>query len=223
METQHPESDDVSPFVVQAEDAAAAVHDVIGEKQGRGGEVEHDDNTENFVSCPVEGCGEEILLTELEGHVEMHGEEGDFSSSASPDLEEGMLASTTERTGSVGKRIKLDSDYGSGYRESDARGKRDSAFGTKLSHALRNLEDVDLEVHQREDRSERKGQKSTQPSSQSAKSAWGKILRMPETNGRKGGTRRRSSSPVRDSGASSQKAVKRLGVSHIKDVLLMRC
>ena len=34
-----------------------------------------DDRNEEYFNCPVEGCGEALLLTELESHIEMHEEE----------------------------------------------------------------------------------------------------------------------------------------------------
>lgn len=36
-----------------------------------------------YASCPVEGCGEAILLTELDNHIEMHGAEGEDTDSES--------------------------------------------------------------------------------------------------------------------------------------------
>lgn len=35
------------------------------------------DDDLDFVACPREGCGETILLTELDSHIEMHGAEED--------------------------------------------------------------------------------------------------------------------------------------------------
>lgn len=213
METQHPEDDNISPFVIQAETATNDIHNAVQRErpQSSGERVPAED--EDFVSCPIEGCGEQILLNDLEGHVEMHGEEGDFFTSTSPEPESEVVASTdAKRPVTTGKRIKVSPEYEDGRAEKNQRG----SFGTKLSHALRNLEDVDIEVHERQDRSVRGNQRKGNTgggSSQSSKSAWGKILKMPEMNGVKGGTSRRSGSPARNGTASPKKAViKRLGV-----------
>lgn len=207
METQHPEDDNISPFIIHRDTATSAINEVVThDKQQSSGNHEAED--EDFVSCPVEGCGEQILLTDLENHVEMHGEEGDFSSSATPEPD--TERPRTQRPATRGKRVKLSPEF----QEKSPEG----SFGTKLSYALRNLEDVDVEVHEREERSgrnaQRKGNAGGGGSAQSTKSAWGKILKMPEINGTKGGTRRRSRSPARNATASPKKAaVKRLGVS----------
>lgn len=226
METRHPEDDGVSPFVVQAGSATSAVHNAIEslkqspeptrDHAASGDEFEDEHRVadvaeeSDFVYCPVEGCGEALLLTDLEGHVEMHGEEGDFTPSPEPEDRHGNdnVAPTHYSQQQQGrstrdKRVKLDPEY---------RGKpgiKTEGFGTKLAYALRNLEDVDLEVHEQKERGERKGQNQ----SQGAKSAWGRILKMPE---QKIGTNRRSKSPTRGSaGPSSKKSVtvRRLGVS----------
>jgi hypothetical protein len=117
--------------------------------------IEDDD----FVYCPVDGCGEALLLTELEAHVEMHEEEqGDQS----PDSDDVLISED-------------DFDYRGSVPGSKA------SFDTKLSYALRNLEDVDVQVHEKNERSGRK---------QASKNEWGQILKIPE----KKRTRRRSRS-----------------------------
>ena len=99
METLHAEGD--SPFIVKEDASVAAVlsydeEDVI-----------------QYAHCPVEGCGEALLLTELESHIEMHGaEEQD----------------TEDDSGPASKKIKLDPGI-------------EASFDTKLSYALRNLGD----------------------------------------------------------------------------------
>jgi len=211
METQHPEDDNISPFVVQVKNAATVVGDIVDQRHPSG-----EPENEDFVSCPVEDCGEQILLVDIEGHVEMHGEEGAFSSSASPEIEEQMGSSNMAQKPATRRMgVKLDIEYGNEDFDENMEDSKDqrSGFGTKLAHALRNLEDVDLEVHERKERSGRNGQRKGHVGGQSAKSAWGKILKMPDTSDRKGGTRRRSRSPARNSVASPKKGgVKRLGV-----------
>jgi hypothetical protein len=63
METQHPEGGE-SPFLVNDDASIAAVMSLY-------------DDEVKYASCPVEGCGEAILLTELDSHIEMHGAEGE--------------------------------------------------------------------------------------------------------------------------------------------------
>jgi len=69
METYHAEGD--SPFLV--------------DKEASSGKVE-DDN--EYVECPVDGCGETILREEMEFHIELHAEEAelDDGSQVSPDV-----------------------------------------------------------------------------------------------------------------------------------------
>ena len=63
METLHAEG--YSPFMVNDEASIAAVM-----------ALSQRDSSE-YVNCQVDGCGEAILLTELDDHMEMHGAEGD--------------------------------------------------------------------------------------------------------------------------------------------------
>jgi hypothetical protein len=74
-----------------------------------------DDRNEEYVNCPVEGCGEALLLTELESHIEMHEEEQDTGDDDSH---------------RASKKIKVEP-------------KIEAAFDTKLSSSLRNLDDGD--------------------------------------------------------------------------------
>jgi len=59
METLHPEGDSPSPFAVSDDASIAAVlnEDI------------------QYANCPVENCGEILLLKELDSHIEMHGAE----------------------------------------------------------------------------------------------------------------------------------------------------
>lgn len=88
VETKHPEGGE-SPFIVKDDASVAAVVSLNGDG---------DDDVE-FASCPHDGCGEEILLTELESHIEMHrAEEQDIdqdsvSTSGNPEMEEAVNAS----------------------------------------------------------------------------------------------------------------------------------
>jgi hypothetical protein len=69
METLHPEGE--SPFVLQEDNAPEnpeAAEDI------------------SYVECPVDSCGEILLLQELEYHLELHSEEsGDHLQDPGPD------------------------------------------------------------------------------------------------------------------------------------------
>ena len=162
METLHAEGGQ-SPFIVKDDDASvAAVASLAGE------------DVVQYASCPVEGCREAILFTELDSHIEMHGaeeqdqEESETESESEPEL----------------KKPKLKDPIQPG-------------FGTKLSHALRNLDDSE------------KSSPEPPPSDRQAKAKpqWKDILKMPEA----------ASSSKPKTGASSTAATKsprrRLGVS----------
>jgi zinc finger-containing ubiquitin peptidase 1 len=98
METQHPEGGE-SPFIVKDDSSVVAVMSI--------GRVEDSD----FTSCDIDGCGEMILLTELDSHIEMHymeGEDGD------------------QETASTQRDYDMDNVF-------------QGSFDTNLSHELRNL------------------------------------------------------------------------------------
>jgi hypothetical protein len=103
METQHPEGGE-SPFIVKDDASIAAVLSLNAE----------DDGSVQYASCPVDGCGEAILITELDSHIEMHGEEEDQDT---------------------------DQEIISGSREPEVKDGVKASFDTKLSHPLRNLDD----------------------------------------------------------------------------------
>ncbi|RAL60179.1 hypothetical protein DID88_000803 [Monilinia fructigena] len=128
METLHAEGE--SPFV--AKDSASVIAMV-------------DPNDIDYADCPVDGCGEMVLFSELESHIEMHGEEdGDM-----------------ELDTPISQNSKKDDTSGVG---------KDASFGTKLSHALRNIDDEnDYEVQ---------GNESSTP--HVATKAWRDILKMPD-------------------------------------------
>ncbi|KAI0019621.1 peptidase family C78-domain-containing protein [Xylariomycetidae sp. FL0641] len=78
MERQHPEG--VSPFIPANHpdphrEPAAAPKRSSG---GSGG-----DDEEQFVACPVEGCGENVMLAELEYHIELHATADDQDAASS--------------------------------------------------------------------------------------------------------------------------------------------
>ncbi len=151
LETDHPE-DGQSPFVVKDDASIAALMSL------------DDGQDERYANCPVEGCGEAILLTELDSHIEMHEEEQD---------------SADNQSSRSSKRIKLEPEI-------------EAAFDTKLSHALRNLEDVN------------ERQVSETPSSdrqEVMKAAWKSILKMPD------------SSPKVPAASNSKTPRRRLGAS----------
>lgn len=158
METQHPE-DGPSPFVAQ-DDASIAALISLQEEQ----DVE-------YISCPVEGCGEALLLTELDNHVEMHEEEENHSPRDS---------SESSRSA---KRLKTTPQT-------------EASFDTKLSYALRNL-DNDDDGHLAHE-------KSSHDRQTAAKNTWKSILKMPDQPASKVASK---STPIANSGK------KRLGVS----------
>ncbi|KIM94993.1 hypothetical protein OIDMADRAFT_134716 [Oidiodendron maius Zn] len=76
MEEQHPEGGQ-SPFIVKDDSSVAAVISMGGVG----------DNDPDFTSCPINGCGEIILFTELDNHIEMHdmeGQDGDQETTTTP-------------------------------------------------------------------------------------------------------------------------------------------
>ena len=164
IQTHHPEDGDLepSPFVVREE---------ITLPLGR----EDDDAGEDYIYCPVHRCGEALLLTELESHVDMHEQERDSEQESS---EEGSSRS--------GKRLKLNPEF--------ENSERDESFDTKLSYALRNLDDVDGK--------EEAVAKETEV--KNSKSAWGQVLKMPASI----------------AGVSPKRGMKRLGVSTYSSVLV---
>jgi zinc finger-containing ubiquitin peptidase 1 len=101
METQHPEGGE-SPFIVKDDASIAAILSM-----GRGGEEDPD-----FACCPIDRCGEVILLTELDSHIEMHEVE-------SQDMDQDAVSSSKE------------------YEMGDA---EQTSFDTKISRELRNLQ-----------------------------------------------------------------------------------
>lgn len=131
----HPEGDG-SPFVVKED---------VGEDADIAAMLSLEEEDIQYASCPVEGCGEAIPFTELDSHIEMHSAEGEMSEE--------------ERSGSgsispPSKKAKTGEGSGGGV----------GAFGTGLSHALRNLDD---------------GETAVEEGRENAKLAWKNILKMP--------------------------------------------
>lgn len=126
METLHAEGD--SPFVAKESASVVAM-------------VDREDC--NYADCPVKGCGEMVLFSELDNHIEMHGEEDGGMESDTP-------ASRSSRKG-----------------DKESLGK-DASFGTKLSNALRNIDDGhDYEIQD-------------SPTPPAPAKAWKDILKMPD-------------------------------------------
>lgn len=112
-------------------------------------------NDEEYVHCPVSGCGEALLLTELESHIEMHEEEQDADSSSSSD---------SDHASEDNRGLKLEPAVA-------------DTFDIKLSHALRNLDDDDDSVTVVPDvPSPDRDRHAT------AKAAWKKVLKMPDSS-----------------------------------------
>lgn len=106
------------------------------------------DDEPQYTLCPVEGCGEQLLWLEFESHLELHSaeqeQEPDSRCESSP----------------AHKKIKLDP-------------KVEASFDTKLSYALRNIND--------DDDSSSSSKSQPQPSRQDiAKDTWKTLLKMPE-------------------------------------------
>jgi len=103
METLHAEGE--SPFVVRDDASIAAVL-----------ASEYDENSDEpeYSSCPVEGCGEQLLFAEFDSHLELHAAEQD----------------SADGCDHVSKKLKLEPEM-------------EATFDTKLSHALRNIGDDD--------------------------------------------------------------------------------
>ncbi|TVY88874.1 Zinc finger with UFM1-specific peptidase domain protein [Lachnellula willkommii] len=104
METLHAEGE--SPFVVRDDASIAAVL-----------ASEYDENPDKpkYSSCPVEGCGEQLLFAEFDSHLELHAAEQDADDGCDH----------------VSQKLKLEPEM-------------EATFHTKLSHALRNIGGGDL-------------------------------------------------------------------------------
>ena len=141
METQHPEGGE-SPFIVRDDASIAALVDADST------------NDEEYIHCPIEGCGEDLLPAELESHIEMHEEEQDTADSD-------------------------DSHHPSSVRLRVEPAVADS-FDIKLSHALRNL-DEEEEEDDDDDRTVIPDVPSPDRHA-GAKAAWKKVLKMPDSS-----------------------------------------
>jgi hypothetical protein len=180
METLHPEGGE-SPFVAR-EDASVAA-------------LKEREEEEEYINCPVDGCGEALLLRDLEGHVEMHEEE------------EAGDAGGDEAPSRTGERARLDDER---------MGRTGETFDTKLAYALRNLDDgtVDQEreaderarrehefyeeaygngngngaskqYHERRHKKQDGGENGSQSRMEIAKAAWRDLLKIPPSERRK--------------------------------------
>src|ERR1700710_2837414 len=98
METLHSEGGE-SPFVVKDDATITAVMALY-------------DEDAHYPGSPVENCGEAILLTELDSHIEMHGAEGEDTD---------QEFEPTYKEAKIGEGIK-------------------DTFDTNLAYALRNLD-----------------------------------------------------------------------------------
>ncbi|KAH6684384.1 peptidase family C78-domain-containing protein [Halenospora varia] len=155
IQTVHSEGGE-SPFVVKADDASIAAM------------VTTDDESQYF-TCSVEGCGEALLSTELDSHIEMHGAEQE---------------SGDEDTDPAPKEMRM----GPGP---------EASFDTKLSHALRNVDDG----NESSSSSKRQRSQNSPGRHESAKDRWKKLLKIPEPP------------PKASSSSTSKGSRRRLGVS----------
>lgn len=101
-----------------------------------------------YANCPVEGCGEILRLEDFDSHIRLHNVE---------DSDAEVEADQVESA----KRVKLNTGYG-------------SSFATKLSRALRNLDDDD---HESTPTSVSNGVTDQQ---ERAKAAWKNMMKMPD-------------------------------------------
>lgn len=105
MESLHPEGD--SPFVRDVE-----VDTLYTSTKGE------DFGDEDYIECPMDGCGEAVLLTDLESHIEMHRAEDSDAEAAF--FEDGIET----------KRVNPNNSSSN------------SNFQTELPEAIRNLDDA---------------------------------------------------------------------------------
>ena len=148
----HPE-DGESPFIVKDDASISAL------------KAMDDDPGGQYANCPVEGCGEALLLTELQSHIEMHEEEQDTGD---------------DQSSRSSKRLQLEPEI-------------EVAFDTKLSHALRNLEDVNERPPSESPSSDRLA---------TTKAAWKGLLKMPDSSSKLGKTTSASKTTRRRLGVS---------------------
>ncbi|KUJ20197.1 DUF1671-domain-containing protein [Mollisia scopiformis] len=134
METLHPENGE-SPFVAKENASIAALVSL------------QDEEDVQYVNCPVDGCGEALLLTELDNHIEMHEEEQSHSPGES------------DESSRSPKRLKIEPRV-------------EASFDTKLSYALRNLDEDDGHLAH---------EKSSHDVQTAAKNTWKSILKMPDS------------------------------------------
>lgn len=162
METLHAEGE--SPFVVRDDASVAAVISTMSDS-----DYNKDDENIQYANCPVDGCGEVLLLTEFDSHVRLHDVE---DSDAELNLED-----TPHKSQGAA---------------------RDSGFGTKLSNALQHLDGGEEETQsispqsnsngssvQRDDHkhSHESSQQTTHGGSirqERAKAIWKQVMNMPE-------------------------------------------
>ncbi|RDW89405.1 hypothetical protein BP6252_01437 [Coleophoma cylindrospora] len=105
METLHAEGE--SPFVVRDDASVAALISPTSDSDHNKA-----DEDVQYANCPVDGCGEVLLLSDFDNHIRLH------------DVEDSDAEMHLGNTASDSRGAALDSD-----------------FGTKLSDALQHLDD----------------------------------------------------------------------------------
>ena len=127
METQHPEDNSPSPFTVQTGEDSASIAAVLALSVDT--PPSEQDENDDYASCPVDGCGEALLLTELDSHIEMHAEEqGIFGEDHSHKERETVHDNSLEHGPSKSLTTRFD---------------------TNLPHSLRNLDYIDVDEGRR--------------------------------------------------------------------------
>lgn len=113
----------------------------------------------DYADCPVEGCGEAILLTELDSHLDMHALE-----SASDELDDDFNVDGSAQHSPCFEDDHVSKEFGSHAL------KTRPAFETSLPSALRNIQ---------QDISPRTASPDRQ---ETAKAIWRGLLKMPPSS-----------------------------------------
>ncbi len=177
METFHPEGQ--SPFVPMDPEHPSAHASEPSSDPGKSS------NDEQYLACPVSGCGEILLMDEMDFHIEMHAEEAEGDEHPESQIQ--------------------DSDISHGAREADETAKSNPADGPSR---IRRERERDREAGKgrerdrgRETRRERSPPEAAVSRQAKAIKAWKNLLHMPSP-------RRQAGTPASEGSEKS----KRLGV-----------
>jgi zinc finger-containing ubiquitin peptidase 1 len=166
IETFHAEGE--SPFVVRESG------------QGRNGDLAEsrvdgsEDSEGNYVDCPEEGCGESILLVELQSHIDLH-------------LAEKMAYDGTEEL--------PDNDDGHSKKIQNPNRQLEAQFSAKLSDAPRNRDRLDSASSSTSERHQSRHHRHRSP-------GWRDLLNIPSSRSRSSKPAQVSSSGCKRLGVS---------------------